>query len=152
MDRQYYFDALKQIRENYRKFWKPRCDPYAIWDWYRFLSPMEKLVWADIRFYGLRFYPQYPAGKYYIDFADPVEKIGIEVDGQQFHQNPKKDSARQEELERMGWKIVRIGGWEVYGDDNYLLPKLGINRTAKHNDDWSEDNDNGEQWDLQENY
>lgn len=145
MDRKSYFAALKVIRERY-KFWKPRDDPYNFFDWYKIFSPAERLVWADIRFHGLRFYPQYPAGRYFIDFADPVEKIGIEVDGEQYHQDFKKDDARQKDLERMGWKIVRISGSEVYSNDNYLLEKLGI----RHCDNPSEDNDNGEQWDLQE--
>lgn len=72
------------------------------------MSPIEKLVWSDIRFLGLPLYPQFPVGRYFIDFADPYRKIGIEVDSIQWHQDKEKDAKRQREIENMGWKIFRI--------------------------------------------
>ena len=44
---------------------------------------------------GLPFYPQYPIGKYFVDFADPVKKIVIECDGKKYHQDKEKDKRRQ---------------------------------------------------------
>lgn len=105
-------DRLK-IREAYAR-WTPRSDPYSYFKWDETFSPIERLVWSEIRMLGLPFYPEFPVGKYFIDFADPIKKIGIEVDGKEFHQDREKDKFRQNELENLGWMIFRISGSTVY--------------------------------------
>jgi very-short-patch-repair endonuclease len=47
---------------------------------------------------------------YYVDFALPDQKIGIEVD-EVFHSRPLDkllDTVRQKTLEKMGWTILRV--------------------------------------------
>lgn len=107
---------LQQRKElvDYYKEWTPRSDPYKYFDWENHFSPIESLVWGDIRFLGLPFYPEFPVDKYFIDFADPIEKIGIEVDGKEFHQDYEKDLIRQKYLESLGWKIFRIEGKKCF--------------------------------------
>ncbi len=109
----------------------PKLDPYFM-DWSLVFTPIESNVWADIRAHGLPMLPQFPVDKYFIDFAYLVKKIGIEVDGKQWHQDGDKDYKRQAELENVGWKIFRItGAATFYGiegfddeDDHHDLPTL----------------------------
>lgn len=85
-----------------------RISPYFIdWDF----TPIERFAWMDIRGRGLPFFPQVPALNYFIDFAEPYRKIGIELDGRQFH-NKEKDTARDERLWAEGWRIFRIPGFK----------------------------------------
>lgn len=82
------------------------------YDFYSMMSPIERLVWLDIKYLGLPMYPQFPVLNYVLDFADPVKKIGIEADGKQFH-DIKKDWLRDKELETHGWKIYRFKGSQI---------------------------------------
>lgn len=84
------------------------CDPYFLdWDF----TPIEFLALHDIRSLGLPLYPQFPALQYFIDFADPVLQLGIELDGKQFHDRDR-DEKRDEALWEQGWRIFRIPGCE----------------------------------------
>ena len=106
---------IKNIRESY-KSWEPRSDPYAFYNWDSIFSPIERLVWIEIRNLGLNFYPQFPVLSYFVDFADPIKKIAIELDGKEYHQDLQKDMRRQNEIENDGWTIYRITGSKVMQD------------------------------------
>lgn len=83
--------------------------PYFFeWDF----TPIERLAWMDIRGRGLRLYPQFPVGRVFIDFADPVRKIGVEIDGAAYHEHAK-DLARDTALAQQGWKIFRVKGCDA---------------------------------------
>ncbi len=106
----------KAIRAAYKEYlpiilkrYPNRIDPY-IFDFDVPLTPIEQNVWTDIRYIGLPFFMQVPVAGYFIDFADPVKKIGIEVDGKEWHMNVKKDQERENELVALGWTIYRIPG------------------------------------------
>lgn len=116
------FNITKEKREEIRKVYKKNLDlilkhhyvsPYFL-DWIPMFTPIENNVWADIRYLCLPFYPQFPVDKYFIDFADPVLKIGIEVDGKHHLDQIEKDKERQDVLESLGWRIIRIQGWMTY--------------------------------------
>jgi len=85
--------------------------PYGL-DFFRFATPIETELWHYIRCHGLPFLPEYPVLNYFIDFADPYLKIGIEADGKQWH-DKEKDSMRDNELKKIGWKIYRIEGSKI---------------------------------------
>lgn len=119
------FEYRLQIRERYKK-WIPRSNPYSYVD-INALSRAERLFWHDIRKVGLPFYPEFPVGNYFIDFADPIKKVGIEVDGKEFHQDRLKDLDRQQELENLGWKIFRISGVYVYEQNEYVVEEISDN-------------------------
>jgi very-short-patch-repair endonuclease len=120
-----YFKMLKDVRQAYIQNWngRRRQDPYKFGDWFRYLTPIEHNVWNDIRYLGLPFYPQFPVGKYYIDFADPFEKIALEIDGK-IHQDPEvalRDADKTKFLNSKGWRVVRIPGWKTFrGRKDYL--------------------------------
>lgn len=108
-----------EIRELYKDF-NPitedgfRISPYSLGiDWMGIFTPIEDNVWSEIRYLGLPLYPQFPVGNYFIDFADPVRKIGIEVDSVQWHKNHQKDQEREINLKKMGWDIYRIKSYQT---------------------------------------
>jgi len=74
------------------------------------LTPIEYNIWCEIRMANAVMYPQYPVGKYFVDFGNPVAKVAIECDGKAFHMDRAKDDLRQSEIEAMGWTVYRISG------------------------------------------
>lgn len=84
-------------------------DPYA-WESLGIeMSPIEKLIWADIRTGGLVMYPQYPVAGFFVDFGNPLIKVAIECDGKPYH-DPIKDAERDRVLRNHGWRVYRITG------------------------------------------
>ena len=78
------------------------------WEQFWGKSPPEYLTWWSIRYYGrVPLYPQYPVLNYFVDFGDPWQRIGVEVDGNNYH-DEGKGLRRDEELFEIGWKIFRI--------------------------------------------
>jgi very-short-patch-repair endonuclease len=54
---------------------------------------------------------QYPLGPYRTDFAIPVLKMAIDVDGAYWHERPEarvKDAQRDAELAAFGWSVMRF--------------------------------------------
>lgn len=120
----YTLDDRKMIRELY-KFAMPelekgvRLDVYEMlpFDFCQYMSPIEKLVWGEIRANGANLYPQVPCGPYFIDFADPYKRIAVEVDGKAWHKDYEKDLKRQKYIESHGYDhFLRWRGREVYAD------------------------------------
>ena len=126
------FSRLEAIREFYRmarediKAAGPAewgIDPYEV-DWIRLFTPIEFALWHDIRNANAVLYPQYPVGRYFVDFGNPVAKVAIECDGAKWHQDAGKDFARQLEIEEMGWRVYRITGRDCKTDfDDETLEK-----------------------------
>lgn len=84
-------------------------------------SPAETVFWEAYRkaipagLAGL--VAQYTVGRYRLDFAIPERKLGIEIDGLQYHSSQEsiiKDRRRQRDLEQQGWRIVRFAAKEVF--------------------------------------
>lgn len=85
------------------------AQPYFLpWEQIWRESPPEFRVWQSIRYYGrMPLYPQYPVLNYFLDFGDPWQRIGVEIDSKLYH-DEEKDLRRDEELFEIGWKIFRI--------------------------------------------
>lgn len=104
-----------------------RFDPYFI-DWCGTFTPIEDALWHDIRYMDLPFYPQYPIGNCFVDFADPQRKIAIECDGKQWH-DAEKDKKRDAKLGELGWTVIRFTGSQCFmRDDNPNGPYGELNR------------------------
>lgn len=91
-----------------------RPDPYGL-IWPRHMTPIELRLWEEIRWHGLPFYPQYPVGRRFVDFGDPLFRIGLEADGAAFH-SPDKDAQKNAEISEEGWSLFRFTGKQIYGD------------------------------------
>lgn len=105
-----YFTKLHEMKNSYEEYGIEKCEPYFYFSLFDSeLSPAERIFWNDLRSVGLvRFYPQFPVKNFYLDFADPIRKIGIEIDGKEWHKDYEKDRLRQEEIEREGWIVYRL--------------------------------------------
>ncbi len=81
-------------------------------------SDFEEKVMSTLLNKGYKVTPQYKVGNYRIDMViiDGVNKIALECDGERWHtqDNYYKDLERQEILERVGWKFIRIRGSAYY--------------------------------------
>jgi very-short-patch-repair endonuclease len=73
-------------------------------------TPIEAWLWHDIRAVDAVLYPQYPVGRFFVDFANPVAKVAIECDGAAYH-DQARDAERDAQLQRMGWTVYRFPGW-----------------------------------------
>jgi SPP1 gp7 family putative phage head morphogenesis protein len=62
---------------------------------------------------GIQYVSQYPVLRYNLDFAIPELKIGIECDGEQWHQDKEKERIRQERLEKKGWSVLHYSGAQI---------------------------------------
>ena len=112
------FERVKALREFYKlaetdildageRQWG--MDPYEV-DWLSIFTPIEYALWYDIRGKGLVAYPQYPVGRYIVDFANPCARIAIECDGAAWHKDLEADQRRENEILCMGWSVYRITG------------------------------------------
>lgn len=110
--RRVYAELLPDILESARESRRGGIDPYFA-DWIKYFTPIEFDAWQSIRCKGIPLYPQYPVLRYFLDFANPYHKIGIEMDGKDFH-DKVKDKARDLDLAKAGWSIFRITGSECY--------------------------------------
>lgn len=111
----FYSTHTPLIMETPRNEWAG--DPYA-WDRWIGMTPIEAWLWGDIRDANAVFYPQYPVGRFFVDFANPRAKVAIECDGKAYHRDVEKDLARQREIEAMGWRVYRISGKQCMTDFN----------------------------------
>jgi len=90
-------------------------DPYEV-DWMRVFTPIERALWHDIRCAGAVLYPQYPVGRFFVDFGNPVAKVAVECDGSAFHLDIEKDHRREAEIRALGWGVYRLSGRECKQD------------------------------------
>ncbi|WP_167342066.1 hypothetical protein [Nonlabens sp. SY33080] len=75
-------------------------------NWYSSFSYLEKRTWEDISYINVPLYPQYPVKNFFIDFANPDLKIGLEVDGSNYH-DIERDFKIDTKLAKFDWKIYR---------------------------------------------
>ncbi|MGD9965845.1 MAG: endonuclease domain-containing protein [Hyphomonadaceae bacterium] len=88
----------------------------------------EAKLWGMLRngsYRGIKFRRQHAIGRYVVDFAVVAARVVIEVDGPS-HRDPEQaafDAKRTAELERCGWRVVRLPNASVFagGDAVYLL-------------------------------
>jgi len=80
------------------------------------LTPIERALWHDIRAEGVVMYPQFPVGRFFVDFGNPAWKVAIECDGERWHRNAEKDAERQAAIESAGWAVYRISGRDCMTD------------------------------------
>lgn len=107
--REYYMRSMADIEKSGAGGWG--IDVYEIPILSGF-SPIEQLAWDELRSRGMVMYPQFPVFNWFIDFANPHLRIGLELDGAAYH-DPIKDAEKDEFLMGQDWKIFRITGAEM---------------------------------------
>ena len=86
--------------------------PAYAWNGLVSMTPIEEFIWEKFRYLGIVMYPQYPVGRFFVDFGNPKAKVAIECDGRAYHQDKKKDAIRQKSIVSMGWTVYRFTGRE----------------------------------------
>lgn len=97
------------------------------------LNAFEADVGERLERAGIPVVPQYGVSGYYIDFAaghpeQPGKMVlAIECDGEKYHRSPTardRDRLRQEHLERLGWRFVRIWSSEWARDPERQVERV----------------------------
>ncbi len=89
-------------------------------------TPAEEILWQLLRnrqFLGLKFRRQHQIGLFITDFYCHEAKLVIELDGG-VHQEPeagKKDRWRDEDLESLGLKVLRMRNERLLNDPEETL-------------------------------
>lgn len=110
--RKHYEEATPKIFSASHKHLNRWYAPYSsLVEWRNYFSPIEWQAWQALRSFGkVPMYPQYPVDKFFIDFGNPVVKVGIECDGKEWHLDEEKDARRDNKVFEHGWHIFRISG------------------------------------------
>jgi very-short-patch-repair endonuclease len=130
--RQLYMENISFILEASKKDIKKWSNVYLL-DWRKHLSPIEQIAWDSIRDTSqVVLYPQFPVFNYFIDFANPILRLGLELDGKDYH-SKEKDFEKDIKLKRFGWKIFRVSGSEsmIKYFNNSELDERGITGSEK---------------------
>ena len=82
-------------------------------------TPAEARLWSVLRGGKLddhKFRRQHPIGRYYADFACEKLRLIIEVAGGVHDDDERdlKDQHRQQELEQLGWSVLRFRNDDVF--------------------------------------
>ena len=88
----------------------------------------EVILWDEVlkekRFYGYQFNRQYAIGNYIVDFISRKLKLIVEVDGRSHQFKYEEDEKRDQQLQKLGYKVLRVTEWEVKHDLNNVLRAL----------------------------
>ena len=91
------------------------------------MTNAERILWQRLRnrqLGGFKFRRQKPMGPYIVDFVCLEKKIIVEVDGGQHAQQISADTAREDSLRKMGYKILRFWNHDVLSDTNAVLERI----------------------------
>ena len=87
----------------------------------------EAILWERLRnrrLNGLKFRRQHPIGPYIVDFYCAQHRLIVEIDGPVHRLQAEHDRLRAEELERRGYRILRVTNEEVERDIEGVLKKI----------------------------
>jgi|GEM_PF-3328785 len=116
-------DAILKHQRAQRKGWGIDINSFRFVE---HMSPAEQEMWLAIKCSQTFLFPEVPVLKYFIDFGHLHLRVGLEVDGKDFH-DQQLDMARDLELWQCGWVIFRIPAREVLSD---------LNRAPEEDDDF----------------
>ena len=76
--------------------------------------------------YGYQFNRQYPIGNYIVDFICRKLSLIIEIDGSSHFSKSESDQKRQEDLEALGYMIMRFSEAEVVHRLDDVVEKISF--------------------------
>lgn len=62
--------------------------------------------------------------EYYPDFIFEDKNLIVEIDGEWFHRNKKKDKIRQRKLEKLGYKVIRFSASDINKNLDICIDKF----------------------------
>ena len=89
-------------------------------------TEVEKILWRVLRdrLAPWKFRRQHPIGNRIADFACPVRKLAIELDGGQHGERMAEDEQRTAELARHGYRVLRFWNNDVLDNLDGVLEKI----------------------------
>ena len=87
----------------------------------------EEKFWYEVkakRLGGYKFRRQVPIGKYFADFVCEQKKLIVELDGSHHTDQVEKDELRTAELEKFGYRVIRVWNHEVIENLDGLMDTL----------------------------
>jgi very-short-patch-repair endonuclease len=90
-------------------------------------TPSEAILWQALRgrkLDGRKFKRQQPIGAFIVDFFCGAERLVVEVDGGVHETQQEYDQQRQELLESLGLRFVRVSSQQVETDLNGVLETI----------------------------
>lgn len=90
-------------------------------------TPAETELWQAIRnrqLEGRKFLRQVPIGSFVVDFYCASERLVIEVDGRNHDHQREADMLRQELIESLGIRVLRLKNKEVESDLSATLERI----------------------------
>ena len=102
------FEKAKQLRNN--------------------MTGTEEVLWMHLRtgINGFKFRRQHPIGNYIVDLFCFKAKLVIEIDGSVHNKDEikEKDINRQQELESLGYTVIRFTNIEIHKQVETVLNKI----------------------------
>lgn len=102
----------------------------------RVLTDAELKFWNEVRAHrlaGLSFRRQFPVGPYIVDFACPMHRLIVEIDGSQHGEEEaaSRDAVRTDFLVANGWTILRFWNDDVLRDMDGVCAHLVATANVK---------------------
>lgn len=101
----------------------------------RFQTEAETMLWRQLRTnsLGLHFRRQHIIGRYIADFVCIATKLIIEIDGGYHSQKEQEiqDYYRTEDLNKMGFKVIRFRNEDIYNNLSSVLDQIFNNIASK---------------------
>ena len=95
------------------------------------VTPTQMILWGRLkeRFPGVRFRRQHPVSFYIVDIYCHAAKLVIEIDGSihDLEEIKCKDETRQQELEKLGLKVIRFTNNEILNNLESVLNTIEKN-------------------------
>jgi very-short-patch-repair endonuclease len=91
------------------------------------LTQAEEILWQALKgkqLDGLKFRCQHPVGGFIFDFFCPQCKLVVELDGEVHDAQEEYDTARTEQLEVYGYRVLRFPNEEVFTDLPSVLERI----------------------------
>jgi len=89
-------------------------------------SQVEKKLYAELVYMGLKPEPQYEISDMHVDFAFPEQKLVIEVNGLQHYtkEGKERDRKRYFVLKKEGWKVKSFHSDKVWKHTKFVAEKI----------------------------
>ena len=90
------------------------------------MTNAERALWQDLREKcpHLRIRRQHPVGNHIIDFAIPMHKLAIEIDGGQYAMNGPADTERTHRISEHGYRVIRFWNNDVLENRNGVIATI----------------------------
>ena len=63
-------------------------------------------------------------GEHIVDFACTQARLVVEIDGGYHEQRTRHDGARDRALGELGWQVMRVQDYQVFGDLEGVVARL----------------------------